>query len=71
MLAHSPRLQFETGLPDSPKTKVKGVVLVGGLWHEMLGSPGLPFDLNQSPTFLGLFKLDGVCTSLSRLYFDM
>ena len=30
MSAHSPRLQFVTGLPDSPKTEVKGVVLVRG-----------------------------------------
>ena len=28
----------------------------------------LPFDLNQSLTFPGLFQLDGACTSLSRLY---
>ena len=38
--AHSPRLQFVTGLPDSPKTKEKGVILVEGPWYEMLGSPG-------------------------------
>ena len=30
MSAHSPRLQFVTGLPDSPKTEAKGVVLVRG-----------------------------------------
>ena len=30
MSVHSPRLQFVTGLPDSPKTKVKRVVLVKG-----------------------------------------
>ena len=30
MSAHNPRLQFVTGLPDSPKTKAKGVVLVKG-----------------------------------------
>ena len=30
MSTHSPRLQFVTGLLDSPKTKVKGVVLVRG-----------------------------------------
>ena len=46
MLAHSPRLQFITGLPDSPNTKAKGVVLVEGPWYEMPGSPGLLFDLN-------------------------
>ena len=31
MSAHSPRLQFVTGLPGSPKTEAKGVVLVKGL----------------------------------------
>ena len=31
MSAHSPWLQFVIGLPDSPKTKAKGVVLVKGL----------------------------------------
>ena len=54
MSAHSPRLQFVTGLLDSPKTEVKGVVLVKGTWYEIPGSPGLPFDLNQSLSFLGL-----------------
>ena len=47
MSAHSPRLQFVTGLPDSPKAEAKGVVLVRGPWYEMLGSLGLPFDVNQ------------------------
>ena len=59
MLAHSPRLQFVTGLPDSPKTKAKGVVLVKGPWYETLGSPGLPLELNQSLSFPGLPQLDG------------
>ena len=71
MSAHNPRLQFVTGLLNSPKTEAKGVVLVEGLWYETLGSLGLPFDLNRSLTFLGLFQLDGACTSLGRLYFDM
>ena len=71
MLAHSPRLQFIIGLSNSPKTEVKGVVLVEGLWYETPGSPRLPFNLNQSLTFPGLFQLDGDCTSLCRLYFDM
>ena len=31
MSAHSPRLQFVTRLPNSPKTEAKGVVLVKGL----------------------------------------
>ena len=46
MSAHSPHLQFLTGLSDSPKNKAKGVVLVKGSWYETSGSPGLPFDMN-------------------------
>ena len=71
MLAHSPWLLFVIGFPNSPKIEAKWFVLVEGLWYETLGSPGLPFDLNQSLTFLGLLQLDGACTSLGRLYFDM
>ena len=51
MSAHSPRLQFVTGLPDSPKTEAKGVVLVRGSWYETPDSLRLPFDMNQSLTF--------------------
>ena len=51
MSAHSPRLQFVTRLPDSPKTEAKGVLLVRGPWYKTLGSLGLPFDVNQSFTF--------------------
>ena len=51
MSAHSPWLQFLTGLPNSPKMESKGVVLVKGSWYEMLGSSGFPFDVNQSQTF--------------------
>ena len=54
MSSHSPWLQFITRLPDSPKTEVKGVVLVRGSWYETLGSLGLPFDVNKSLVFLGL-----------------
>ena len=50
---------------------MKGVVLVEGSWYETPGSPRLPFDLNQSLMFPGLFQLDGACISLGRLYFDM
>ena len=57
MSAHNPRLPFVIGLPDSPKKEVKGVVLVKGLWYETPGSPGLPFDLNRSFSFLGLSLL--------------
>ena len=46
MSAHSPRMQFITGLPDSPKTEAKEVVLVEGPWYETPGSPSLPFYLN-------------------------
>ena len=34
MLAQSPRLQFVTGLPDSPKTEAKGVIFVREPWYE-------------------------------------
>ena len=53
MSAHSPQLQFVTRLLDSPKKETKGVVLVRGLWYEMSGSLGLPFDVNQSLVFPG------------------
>ena len=55
MSAHSPRLQFVIGLPDSPKTDVKGVALIRGLWHVTPGSLGLPFDMNDFLSFPGLF----------------
>ena len=55
MSAHSPQLLFVTGLPDSPKTEAKGIVLVKGLWYETLGSLGFSFDLNQSLSFPSLF----------------
>ena len=71
MLAYSPQLQFVTKLPDSPKTEAKNVVLVKGLWYETLGSLGPPFDLNQSLTFSGLSHLDGACSFLSHLCFDI
>ena len=53
MSAHSPWLQFVTGLHDSPKTEAKGVILVKGPWYEMPSSLSLPFDVNQSLTFPG------------------
>ena len=55
MSVHNPRLQFVTRLPDSPKTEVKGVVLVRGPWYETPGSLRLPFDVNQSLVFPGFF----------------
>ena len=56
MSAHSPQLQFVTRLSDSPKTEAKGVVLVRGPWNVTPGSPGLPFDMNKSLSFPGLFE---------------
>ena len=44
------------GLPDSPKTKAKGVILVRGSWDETPGSPDLPFDINRSQSFLSVYK---------------
>ena len=52
-LSMSARLQFVIGLPDSPETEAKGVVLVKGSWYVTLGSLGLPFDVNQTLMFLG------------------
>ena len=45
------RLQVVNGLPDSPKTEAKGVLLVRGPWDESPGSPGLPFEINRSQSF--------------------
>ena len=53
MLVLSPRLQIVNGLPDSPKTEAKGVLLVRGPWDETPGSPGLPFNVNRSQSFPG------------------
>ena len=47
-------MPFVNGLLDSPKMEAKGVILVRGPWDETLGSPGLPFDVNRSQSFLGL-----------------
>ena len=68
MSAQSPRLQFVRGLPDSPKAEAKGVILVKGPWHETPGSLGLPFTLNRSMSFPGVFKLWGLYVSV-RLSF--
>ena len=69
MSTHSPWLKSVTRLPDSPKTKAKGVVFVKGSWYEKLDSPRLPFNMNQSLSFLGLFHLGGPCTPLGYLCF--
>ena len=71
MSSHSPQLQFVTGHTNSPMIEAKGVVLLKGPWYETSGSLGIPFDLNQYLTFPGLSQLDGVCSFLSHLYFDM
>ena len=57
MSAQSPWLQFVTGLPNSPKTEEKGMILVRGRWYETPGSLDLPFVLNQSMSFTDVFKL--------------
>ena len=49
-------LQVVNGLPDSPKTKAKGVLLVRGPWDESPGSPGLPFNINWSQSFPGVWS---------------
>ena len=43
----SPQLHIVNGLPDSPKTEAKGVLLVRGPWDETPGSPRLPFNVNR------------------------
>ena len=45
------------GLPDLPKTEEKGMILVRGSWYETPNSVDLPFTLNRSMAFLGVFKL--------------
>ena len=47
-------LQIVNGLPDSPKTEVKGALLVRGPWDETPGNPGLPFNVNKSQSFPSL-----------------
>ena len=36
------------------------MIFVRGPWHETLGSPDLPFTLNRSMSFPGVFKLWGL-----------
>ena len=56
MSAQSPWLLFVTGLPISPKSEAKGVILVRGPWDETPGSPDLPFDMNHAMHFPGVYK---------------
>ena len=51
----NPRFQIVIGLPDSPKTEAKGALLARRPWDETPGSPGLPFNVNRSQSFPGLF----------------
>ena len=51
------RLQFVMGLPDSPKSEAKGMILVRGPWYETPDSLDLPFVLNQLMSFPSVFKL--------------
>ena len=60
----SPRFQIVNGLPDSPKTEVKGALLVRGPWDETPGSPGLPFNVNRSQSFPGVLVFQIQITSL-------
>ena len=52
----SPRLLVVNGLPDSPKTEVKGALLVRGPWDETPGSLGLSFNINRSQSFPGVWS---------------
>ena len=52
----NPRLQVVNGLPDSPKTEAKGVLLLRGPWDESLGSLELPFNIIRSKSFLGVWS---------------
>ena len=56
MSAQSPWLQFITGLPDSPKSEAKGVILVRGPWDETPSSLDLPFDVNHTMSFPSVYK---------------
>ena len=56
MSTQSPWLQFVTRLPDWPKSEAKGVILIRGPWDETPGSPNLPFDVNHTMSFPGVYK---------------
>ena len=55
MSVRSARLQIVNGLPDLPKMEAKGALLVRGPWDETPGSPGLPFRVNRSQSFPGVY----------------
>ena len=56
MSAQHPWLQFVIGIPNSPKSESKGVILVRGPWDETFGSLDLPFDVNHTMSFPGVYK---------------
>ena len=56
MSTQSPWLQLVTGLPDSPMSEAKEVILVKGPWDETPGSPDLPFDVNHTMSFPVVYK---------------
>ena len=71
----SPRLQVVTGLPDSPKTEAKGLILVRGPWYETPGSLDLSFTLIRLMAFQGVFRLWDLyvificlCMSILRIF---
>ena len=53
----NPRLQVVNGLPHSPKMEAKGVLLARGPWDESLGFLGLPFNINRSQSFPGVWSI--------------
>ena len=64
----NPRLLVVNGLPDSLKTEAKGMLLVRGPWDESPGSPGLPFNINKSQSFLGVWSGRLGLTDFSRIF---
>ena len=64
----SPRLQVVTGLPDSPKTEARGVILVRGPWHETPGSPDLSFTFNRGMSLPGVFEFGDLLVVVCFLY---
>ena len=55
MSVWSARFQIVNELLDLPKTEAKGALLVRGPWDETPGSPGLPFRVNRSQSFPGVY----------------
>ena len=55
MSVPSLRQQIVNGIPDSPKMEAKDALLVRGPWDESPGSPGLPFRVNWSHSFPGVY----------------